>query len=317
MARFSRLTVASICGVPIIFAGFALRGDEKQPAAKAAVQTASEPPAETPLAAPFKLTKQEQAEVDRALDGWKQATSQIKTYECNFTHWVYDSTFFPPPAPGKELAARSVARGEFKYAAPDKWLINETSFQTWTLDSSTHELRKTTLKHGDHRARDGNVFYEFDHERKLITKTVLPPNTNHRAPSCGWEWLDRAFDRFAKSYVDCPPFLICLRSDRFRDRYYARIITPQGQRDEIWLELIPRFEDEAANTAKIEVILNAKQMLPVAARMCISQNDFEVYQFANQAPNEMVAPFAPDTFVPTGYKVIENNPAPPEPSKSH
>ena len=42
---------------------------------------------------PFRLTPQEEAQVDRVLNLWEQRNRDIKKFDCKFKRWIYDAVF--------------------------------------------------------------------------------------------------------------------------------------------------------------------------------------------------------------------------------
>jgi len=274
----------SVCAATLIVGNVVLRAEEKQPATEA-------------TAAPAKLTKQEQAEVDRAVDSWKQATKKIERYECSYTRWFYDSVYLPPKAPGQEQKSWIVAHGEFKYAAPDKWSHKETALWTWEIDRPTQQLKPVKKDHGEHWARDGNTIYQVDDGRQVVEKTLIPPKAE-----LGQGWLGGLADALI-----VPPRIFGVSTDYFQEGYDVRIITPKDTKEEIWLESVPRRKGRTAPFEKAEVILRKKDMLPSAIRISTSAYCSEVYEFENPECNDQVKPFGPDTFAPNpnGYKVVE------------
>ncbi len=257
-----------------------------------------------PAPPPFQLTPQEKADLDQALQAWEQESGKITSFEGPFTHWVYDATFFPPQ-PGKDPIARRIGQGDLKYVAPDKGLIDETQAQLITLDQATRQFKKVKLAHGEHWACDGTKIYSVDHEHKTVQETILPPEMR------------------GQKIMEGPlPFAFGTNADKLRARYFLRLITPQEfVKDQVWLEIRPRFQHDAANFSKVQVILRKPDMFPSAIAIYVSENDWEVYQFEKKnffatfagsvaGVVEKLIPFGPDTFAPSpaGYKHTVNAP---------
>ena len=96
-----------------------------------------------------------------------------------------------------------------------------------------------------------------------------------------------------------------------------RIITPRDIRDQIWLEALPRYQADAANFSKVELILRSRDLMPFAIQIFKpGGQDRDVYQFD---PNtnlidkglDLIRDFArPST--PFGYTHVVDDPnAPP------
>ena len=69
-------------------------------------------------------------------------------------------------------------------------------------------------------------------------------------------------------------------ADTLKKRYWMRIITPRDVRDQIWLEALPRMQADAANFSKVELILQARDLMPFAMQIYKpGGQDRDVYQF--------------------------------------
>ena len=67
---------------------------------------------------PFRLTPQEDAQVDRVLNIWEQRNAALKTFDCRFRRWIYDPVF------GRDMTkAMFVEEGVIRFAAPDRGLF--------------------------------------------------------------------------------------------------------------------------------------------------------------------------------------------------
>ncbi|MHC4176062.1 MAG: hypothetical protein ACYSWU_01060, partial [Planctomycetota bacterium] len=65
------------------------------------------------LPAPFRLSPEQQAELDRVLRTREERNGDLKALACGFTRWEYDSVFGDPNKP-------SIDEGEINYRSPDK-----------------------------------------------------------------------------------------------------------------------------------------------------------------------------------------------------
>jgi hypothetical protein len=88
-----------------------------------------------------------------------------------------------------------------------------------------------------------------------------------------------------------------------------RIITPPEVRDQVWLEALPRYQADAANFSKVELILQARDLMPFAIQIYKpGGQDRDVYQFDPRTSLidkslDMLRDFAKPT-TPFGYKYI-------------
>ncbi len=91
-----------------------------------------------------------------------------------------------------------------------------------------------------------------------------------------------------------------------KQRYWMRVITPPERMDQIWLEARPRWQQDAANFHHVQVILDAKAMVPVALRLYDpNPKVHKVYVFANTKVNgawDQVKDFFKGPRTPVGWK---------------
>jgi hypothetical protein len=84
-----------------------------------------------------------------------------------------------------------------------------------------------------------------------------------------------------KAISDGPlPFVFGAKADTLKKRYAMRLITPPGVMDQIWLEALPRMQADAANFSKVELILQARDLMPFAMQIYKpGGQDRDVFQF--------------------------------------
>jgi TIGR03009 family protein len=242
-----------------------------------------------PPAPPFVLTPQEQADLDVALAAWEKQSGQMKTFKCNFVHWIYDRTFAPPGNPG---GPRSISTGELNYAAPDKGSFEEIEVTTWQFNPTSRQLEQVKLEHGEHWACDGKSIFKVEHQKREVHETKLPPAMQGQAITEG------------------PlPFAFGAQAAKLKARYFIRISTPADATGEIWLDIRPKLQTDVVNFIGVEVILHTPDMLPKAIKIQRTQNDSDVYKFEKRG-FEIPNIFATDMFHPKpfGYKLIVENP---------
>jgi len=160
---------------------------------------------------------------------------------------------------------------------------------------------------GEHWVCNGSSIYEFRHAEKQLRETKLPPELQGKAISDG------------------PlPFVFGAKADTLKKRYWMRIITPPNVQGQSWLEARPRFQADAANFSKVELILLGRDLMPAAIQIYKpGGKDRDVYQF-DPATNifdrglDLIRDFSrPAT--PFGYRYIledqqgQQPPAPPAP----
>ncbi|NQU21530.1 MAG: hypothetical protein HQ567_09620 [Candidatus Nealsonbacteria bacterium] len=192
-------------------------------------------PRERLLQAPWQLDSEEQAALDRVLQAREAKNVDLKAFASRFTRWEYDPIFGPSNAP------RFVDEGEIEYVAPDKMVFRILK---------THKDGQTVPiepERAEHWVRDGKSLYYHDHETEKLTELQLPPSWQEKV--CNWG-----------------PFLLLFetKAERLKELFFIRIVTPPGAEGEIWLEAYPRFEEEACNFKRAELILKTKDMMPSA-----------------------------------------------------
>ncbi|MFM9059606.1 MAG: TIGR03009 domain-containing protein [Planctomycetaceae bacterium] len=292
------LTLASVARV----SGEVVHGQTPQQPAQAAP-----PPAQPRVAAvvpaaappqPPALSPQEQAALDQLLAAWEARNAAVRTWSCTFRKWEYNA--WSPPDERGGRAAFVESTGELKYAAPDKGLFRIKESKQWNPDPKVlrYELRGGDA--GEHWVCNGESIYEFRHTEKQLRETKLPPEMRGKAISDG------------------PlPFVFGAKADTLKKRYWMRIITPRDIRDQVWLEALPRYQADAANFSKVELILQARDLMPFAIQIFKpGGQDRDVYQF-DPATNlidkglDLIRDFARPT-TPFGYThVVEDPNAPP------
>lgn len=203
------------------------------------------PPQNAPLAAPFLLSPQQQAELDALLIDWEKQNSQIKTFECSVLRLEYDATFGGP----NKLKTESY--GEVKYAAPDKGMFQITDMYVYAQDPKTHEWQRNKTEPEEHWTCDGKSTFQVDHKQKLVIETPIAPEMQGRAISDG------------------PlPFVFGAKAESLKSRYYMRVTTPANvAKDQIWLEAFPKWQKDAANFAWVELILTKSSKVPYAIQI--------------------------------------------------
>lgn len=247
-----------------------------------------QPAAPQPPQAPFVLSPQEAAVLDRVLTDWQKRNREIRALESKFYRWKYDGVFGngnqPPP----------MDEGELKFAAPDKGLFllkgkQEEQSEQWVCD--------------------GRAIFQFDYAQKMVTEHVLPPELQ------------------GKAIADGPlPFVFCTDAQKLKQRYFMRIITPPNVPNEVWLEAYPRFQQQAAEFKKVEVILQiggpAKGLLPYAIQIYSPNGkDRLVYQLQDPVinPQKILAILQGDWWkpsIPFTWKKRTELPPQPQPAQA-
>ena len=178
-----------------------------------------QPPAPPqPPKPPFTLTAQEQAELDRVLSLWEERNHSVKTFDCRFKRWTYDTVF------GPANQAKFIDMGAIKYAAPDRGLFRVDSTEKDGKEAPIEDAR------AEHWISDGKAIFIFNPTKKQLIEQRLPPELQGKAIANG------------------PlPFVFGAEAKKLKERYWIRVITPADVKDHVWLEAYPRYQQDAAN----------------------------------------------------------------------
>jgi TIGR03009 family protein len=256
-------------------------------------QPAQQPPQRVAVAAPAApqpapLSPEQQAALDQLLAAWETRNAAVRTWACTFRKWEYNA-WSPADANGERLAFAE-STGELKYAAPDKGLFRVKETKQWSPEARRYETRGGDT--GEHWVCNGESIYEFRHSERQLRETKLPAEMRGKAISDG------------------PlPFVFGAKADTLKKRYWMRIVTPPDVRDQIWLESLPKFQADAANFSKVELILQARDLMPFAIQIYKpAGQDRDVYQFDPRTNLidrglDMIRDFA-KPMTPFGYKYV-------------
>jgi hypothetical protein len=119
-----------------------------------------------------------------------------------------------------------------------------------------------------------------------------------------------------QAIVDGPlPFLFGADAAKLKQRYWMKLDQNQNQNpNQIWIIALPKFQAQAADFTEVDVILDAKQLLPLYMQVWMPNRSHHTYIFdiANSTKNGLVdraqALFERPS-VPFGWKrVVENLP---------
>lgn len=212
--------------------------------------------------APFAPLNQQQTEyLDKVLQIWEQSTGKITRYECKVTRWQYDTTVDAQhPA--------NVDTGVLKYAKPDKGLYRIDKRESIAKKGPNPEYRVSQKFADDYWICDGEYLHIRDRNEKQELKKQLPPdqrgNGIHNSPL---------------------PFLFGVKAAEIKQRYWIRPLPPQAGSSDVWLEAWPKLLDDAGSYSRVQVILDAKEVLPKGLIVFLPN-------WTAQAPNRDVLEFS-------------------------
>lgn len=191
--------------------------------------------------------------LDQVLGYWQDSSAKIKRYRCKFTRWEYDGVFMTRDQKTGEMPAKTQSLGVLKYAAPDKGLFKVEQLLHYTAPQKPGD-KAQYLPHPEDRGEqwicDGKSVFAFDHQKKQLMQTELPPEMQGRA------------------IVDGPlPFMFGADAAKIKQRFWIRVITPKDSKGEYWLEAVPKTRTDAANFRMLHIIIDEQDFLPKAMAM--------------------------------------------------
>ena len=238
------------------------------PSAATGQQPRQVPPARGNVAPqpPFKLNPIEEGFLDIVLAKWEEESNKILTFRCPFDRWEYHPTFSPrPDVPFHK------DRGELGFGKPDKGSFQITQVRRWkTAPQQPGQQPSAQLQGnwveppnvvGDHWVCDGKNVYEYRHDQETLVVRPIPAELQGQA------------------IVDGPlPFLFGAKAAKLKQRYWLKV-TQQPNPNEIWLLALPKFQADAANFQKVELILRRQDLLPQAMNVQMPDGSRHVYMF--------------------------------------
>jgi len=210
--------------------------------------------------------------LDQVLTFWEAKSKQIQKFRCSFERWSYNPGGFGPADPN---IPSSHSAGTIKYERPDKGLFKVDTITFYTPpraagQQATYEARPGEF--GEHWVCDGKAIFEFRPNQKELAEIRLPPEMQGKAIANG------------------PlPFLFGAEATELKKRYWMRVITPKGAQNQYWIEAWPKYQNDAANFKKVEVILSVTDFLPDAMQLFSpAGKERTVFQFSDRKINGSV-----------------------------
>ncbi len=251
---------------------------QAQRQAQVPAQPGVAPAAQPPVApqAPFQLTPQETAQLDLVLRQWELQSDKVNTLDAKFTRDEFDPVF----------KTNKRSEGYLRFKKPDKGV--------YKIDDEEGE--------GEHWICDGVSIYEYDPKQKLVIERRLPPHLQ------------------GKAIVDGPlPFIFGAKAEKLKARYFMRLSIPKdaqeqqrrAQAGQIWIEAYPRFQKDAANFSRADLILKQETMLPLAIRITLPGGKKTTDHIFKESKvngfwNNLVNDIKPT--VPFGWKMVQAQP---------
>ena len=164
-------------------------------------------PAQQQAKQPFPpLNAQQQAQLDQVLLAWQAQSQGTKTLECGFERWHFDLLAAPAGVHA------SWARGEIKYAKPDKGLfrVNDLAFYKGMKEGKP-QFGPAANKYGEYWICNGIELVDYDRTEKKCHVHVLPPNMQ------------------GQGIFNSPlPFVFNLDAQQIKQRYWIKLEDSSG-----------------------------------------------------------------------------------------
>ena len=223
---------------------------------------------------PFVLTPQQQQYIDQLLAAWEAKNKTIEKFSASVRRFKYDSVFGP-----KDGQPMYVDDGVVKYERPDKGLfsIEGDRPEQWVCD--------------------GDSVFQYEYKERILKEYKLPPDLRGQA------------------IEDGPlPFIFTASAAKMKRRFWLRAVPPPaGVNDQYWIEAFPRHQSDAASFKRVEIVLGAKDLLPVGIQMYetsydgrknLNRDSFSFYNIVVNDPLGFLKgdPFAART--PFGWKKV-------------
>jgi TIGR03009 family protein len=138
--------------------------------------------------------------------------------------------------------------------------------------------------------------YEFDFQHQQVRQYKIPP------------------EQQGKSIAEGPlPFIFGAKAGQLKSRYWIRLIPPPAAaKGQVWLEIYPKYQQDAANFRGIDLILSGADLQPFALQVHHpTQQGRTVYQFqkitvnGNRLRQIFEDPFRVD--VPRGWQIVSGD----------
>lgn len=209
----------------------------------------------------------------KVLQLWESRTAKIKRLHVKHTRRVYDSTYF----------VEKVSEGELYFDAPDRGRIDIRPIKpgkgqkSARMNPETGEPYAMEADVAEQWICDGNFIYTVNEADKVVEEMPLPGHMK------------------GQNIMDGPmPFLFGMPVEQAKRRYDLKFSQKPSSRppNEVWLDVKPRLEHDAATWSSARLILDSETFLPLFVKMVDPIGNLEtVYTFSDHQINPLVAPW--------------------------
>ncbi|MEX0702524.1 MAG: PASTA domain-containing protein [Planctomycetales bacterium] len=207
--------------------------------------------------APLRIQNLDPA-LERILLNWSRATDKITKLHGDHERYVYDSVF----------ATERRSKGKLYYEAPDKGRIDLTPVDVRSGDVSGMK---------DPQGRPYTLVK--DQPEKWICPGDRIMAVNEETREVDIYPIPQA--KQGRNIMEGPlPFLFGMPPDMAKQRYRLQLVQDLPER--CWIEAEPRWQSDAANYRKAEILLDKRTWLPTAVRLHDPAGTKQtVYSFTN------------------------------------
>lgn len=212
-------------------------------------------------------TPQQQAATNQILKIWEKFSTEVNTFEADFTRYRYIISF---ENVNEMQTIKEV--GKLHYASPDRGAFivmgedGKTPVEKWICD--------------------GESIYEYKYRQNEIERHFLPAEMRGKAITSG------------------PlPFLFGATSAELQKRYYIRQIAPPDgkvRQGMYWLEAWPKMEEDAADFKRAEIIIvDRPDVRPLGIKLHKTNSEQHSYAFNMKEIKVNKLRFFPETWKPS------------------
>ena len=257
----------------------------------------------------FPLPQDHSDYVIALLEAWEKSSGHISRCIVEFQRIEYNPAVcnYRDPKSG-QLAGATVVQGEVRFQGPDK--ASYEANKSWGFDGPPSKdgddpkyklIDDTELVH-EKWICDGESIFEYDFKEKRLYETKIPAEFR------------------GEGLVNSPlPFVFGAKKEVLLERYWIKVITPQGVDNEYWLEIYPKRISDAQDYQKIQLVITQEDLLPRSIHIFAPNYD-EVtnpvsrhIEFANRRINSQIPAIA--TFLnlfirprtPFGWELVDRD----------
>lgn len=201
-----------------------------------------------------RASRKEASKLDACLADWEKASSKIRRLDCEFQRFGYDPNFEVEKRGQGTLSLDRDGRAKYRIV-PAAVTQGDASKRKGT-DGNLYKLEACSAECWHWT---GPQLFKLDDQEHLYETINLPPRGG--PDSTG-------YFQFMEQLKELPlakPFFLGLPAKQLKGRFKIKVMKESD--DELWLQLIPRREEDSGNLQKAVLILDRQRWLPRAIKM--------------------------------------------------